>query len=99
MLAASGTYAYGIEMKEVADLSKVGAIVTKGLSREPMAGNPAPRLVETESGMMNSVGLQNIGVKAFIAEKLPALRALQNARHRECFRLCGRGLHGGPAGP
>ncbi len=76
VLAASGTYAYGIELKEVADLRKVGAIVTKGLSREPMAGNPAPRLVETEAGMMNSVGLQNIGVKAFIAEKLPALRAL-----------------------
>ncbi len=76
VLAASGTYAYGIELQEVADLRKIGAIVTKGLSREPMAGNPAPRLVETESGMMNSVGLQNIGVKAFIAEKLPALRAL-----------------------
>ena len=57
-------------------MGKVGAIVTKGLSREPMPGNPAPRLVETESGMMNSVGLQNIGVKAFIAEKLPGLRAL-----------------------
>src|ERR1700679_2006821 len=76
VLAASGTYAYGIELQGVADLKKVGGIVTKGLSREPMAGNPAPRLVETESGMMNSVGLQNIGVKAFIAEKLPALRAL-----------------------
>lgn len=76
VLAASGTYAYGIELQDVADVGKVGAIVTKGLSREPMAGNPAPRLVETESGMMNSVGLQNIGVKAFIAEKLPALRAL-----------------------
>jgi dihydroorotate dehydrogenase (NAD+) catalytic subunit len=76
VLAASGTYAYGIELQEVADLRKIGAIVTKGLSREPMAGNPAPRLVEAESGMMNSVGLQNIGVKAFIAEKLPALRAL-----------------------
>ena len=56
MLAASGTYAYGVELQEVADLKKVGAIVTKGLSREPMAGNPAPRLVETESGMMNLRG-------------------------------------------
>jgi dihydroorotate dehydrogenase (NAD+) catalytic subunit len=76
VLVASGTYAYGIELQQVADLRKIGAIVTKGLSREPMDGNPAPRLVETESGMMNSVGLQNIGVKAFIAEKLPTLRAL-----------------------
>ena len=76
VLAASGTYAYGVELRELADLRRVGAVVTKGLSRGPMEGNPAPRLVETEAGMMNSVGLQNIGVKAFIAEKLPALGAL-----------------------
>jgi dihydroorotate dehydrogenase (NAD+) catalytic subunit len=76
ILAASGTYAYGIELQELADLGKIGAIVTKGLSRNPMPGNLAPRLVETESGMMNSVGLQNIGVKAFVAEKLPGLRSL-----------------------
>lgn len=56
------------------DLRDIGAVITKGLSREPMDGNPAPRLFETESGMMNSIGLQNIGVRAFIAEKLPALR-------------------------
>src|SRR5271168_5029261 len=76
VFAASGTYAYGVELQDLADLRRVGAIVTKGLSREPMEGNPAPRLVETEAGMMNSVGLQNIGVKAFIIEKLPAARAL-----------------------
>lgn len=76
IIAAAGTYAYGIELKDVVDLGKIGAIITKGLSREPMAGNRAPRLIETESGMMNSVGLQNIGVKAFIADKLPALRSL-----------------------
>lgn len=76
VLAASGTYAYGVELQDLADLRRVGAIVTKGLSRQPMEGNPAPRLFETEGGMMNSVGLQNIGVKAFIAEKLPAARAL-----------------------
>ncbi len=76
VLAASGTYGYGVELREIADLSQVGAIVTKGLSREPMEGNPAPRLFETESGMMNSVGLQNIGVRAFVEEKLPGLREI-----------------------
>lgn len=76
MLAASGTYAYGIELGDVVDLVQLGGIITKGLSREPMDGNPAPRLFETEAGMMNSVGLQNIGVRAFVNEKLPGLRAI-----------------------
>ena len=76
VLAASGTYAYGVELGEVADLAALGGIVTKGLSREPMDGNPAPRLYETVSGMINSVGLQNIGVRAFVSGKLPALRAI-----------------------
>ncbi len=76
VLAASGTYAYGVELREMVDLAQVGGIITKGLSREPIEGNPAPRLFETEAGMMNSVGLQNIGVRAFVAEKLPALRAI-----------------------
>ncbi len=75
-MAASGTFAYGIELAEVVELGQLGGIITKGLSREPMDGNPAPRLFETESGMMNSVGLQNIGVRAFVSEKLPALRAI-----------------------
>ena len=75
-MAASGTFAYGSELAEVVDLGKLGGIITKGLSREPMEGNAAPRLFETESGMMNSVGLQNIGVRAFVSEKLPALRAI-----------------------
>jgi dihydroorotate dehydrogenase (NAD+) catalytic subunit len=75
-LAASGTFAYGMELAEVVELGQLGGIITKGLSREPMDGNPAPRLFETESGMMNSVGLQNIGVRAFVSEKLPALRAV-----------------------
>lgn len=74
VLAASGTYGYGVELQNVVDLSALGGIVVKGLSREPMEGNPAPRLFETEGGMMNSVGLQNIGVRAFVQEKLPALR-------------------------
>lgn len=76
VLAASGTFAYGVELQEVVDLGQLGGIVTKGLSREAMEGNAAPRLYETEAGMMNSVGLQNIGVRAFVGEKLPALRAI-----------------------
>ena len=77
VIAASGTFAYGVELAPIIDLNQLGAIVVKGLSREPMNGNPAPRLWETESGMINSVGLQNIGVRAFVAEKLPALRQYQ----------------------
>jgi len=65
-----------VELREIVDLSQVGGIITKGLSREPIEGNAAPRLFETESGMMNSVGLQNIGVRAFVAEKLPELRGI-----------------------
>jgi dihydroorotate dehydrogenase (NAD+) catalytic subunit len=76
ILAASGTYAYGIELKDLVDLTRVGGIITKGLSREPIEGNAAPRLFETESGMMNSIGLQNIGVRAFVSQKLPALRTV-----------------------
>src|SRR5580704_17361690 len=73
VLAASGTFGYGIEFEKLVDLSALGGIVVKGLSREPIHGNPAPRLWETRAGMMNSVGLQNIGARAFVAEKLPAL--------------------------
>jgi len=74
VIAASGTYAYGVELKSLVDLSAIGGLVVKGLSREPMDGNPPPRLFETESGMLNSVGLQNIGVHAFVRDKLPELR-------------------------
>lgn len=74
VLAASGTYGYGIEFETLADLNEIGGIVLKGLSREPMSGNPPPRLWETAAGMINSIGLQNIGVQAFVREKLPALR-------------------------
>jgi dihydroorotate dehydrogenase (NAD+) catalytic subunit len=76
VLAASGTYAYGVELERLVDLDTLGGIVTKGLSREPMDGNPAPRLYETHAGMLNSVGLQNIGVKAFVSDKLPRLRTI-----------------------
>jgi dihydroorotate dehydrogenase (NAD+) catalytic subunit len=74
VIAASGTFGYGIEFAELTDLNRLGAIVVKGLSLEPMEGAPAPRLVPTASGMVNAVGLQNVGVRRFISEKLPALR-------------------------
>jgi dihydroorotate dehydrogenase (NAD+) catalytic subunit len=74
VFAASGTFGYGIEFEKIIDLNRLGAIVTKGLSKEPIAGNPAPRLWHTEGGMINSVGLQNVGVAAFIRDKLPKLR-------------------------
>jgi dihydroorotate dehydrogenase (NAD+) catalytic subunit len=74
ILAASGTFGYGVEFAHLVDLNRLGGIVVKGLSLEPIAGAPAPRLCETPSGMLNAVGLQNVGVRAFVAEKLPALR-------------------------
>lgn len=74
VLAASGTFAYGIEFAKLLDLNQLGGIITKGLSRDPIGGNPAPRLWHTCGGMINSVGLQNIGVRAFIERKLPLLR-------------------------
>lgn len=76
VIAASGTFGYGLEFEDVLSFDRIGAFVTKGLSREPMAGNPSPRIVETAAGMMNAIGLQNVGVRAFIAEKLPKLRAI-----------------------
>jgi dihydroorotate dehydrogenase (NAD+) catalytic subunit len=75
IIAASGTFGYGIEFDDIIDLNRIGAFITKGLSREPMAGNAAPRIIETSSGMMNAIGLQNLGVEAFIADKLPRLAA------------------------
>jgi dihydroorotate dehydrogenase (NAD+) catalytic subunit len=74
VIAASGTFGYGVEFEEIVSFRRVGGFVTKGLSREPMPGNQAPRLIETAAGMINAIGLQNIGVEKFIAEKLPPLR-------------------------
>jgi dihydroorotate dehydrogenase (NAD+) catalytic subunit len=85
VIAASGTYGYGIEFEKVADLNSMGGIVVKGLSREPIHGNPPPRLFETEGGMINSIGLQNIGARAFVREKLPALRGLKTAIFANVF--------------
>jgi dihydroorotate dehydrogenase (NAD+) catalytic subunit len=78
VIAASGTFGYGIEFEDVVQLDKLGGFVVKGLSREPMAGHPPPRLYETAAGMLNAIGLQNIGARAFIQEKLPALRRKRN---------------------
>jgi dihydroorotate dehydrogenase (NAD+) catalytic subunit len=85
VIAASGTYGYGVEFASVADLNAMGGLVVKGLSREPIAGNPPPRLWEAEGGMINSIGLQNIGVRAFVREKLPALRNLRTAIFANVF--------------
>ena len=74
VITASGTFGYGVEFAHLVDLSRLGGIVTKGISREPIEGAPPPRLCETPSGMLNAVGLQNVGVDAFLKEKLPVLR-------------------------
>jgi len=79
VLAASGTFAYGIEFERLVDLNELGGVVVKGLSRKPMDGNPPPRLWETHAGMLNSVGLQNIGVQAFVRDQLPRLAGFRTA--------------------
>lgn len=75
VLVASGTFGYGDEVPDLVDITRLGGIMTKSLSMKPRDGNPNPRITETSSGMLNSIGLANIGVQKFIAEKLPALRA------------------------
>jgi len=76
VMTASGTFGYGAEFAPYMDLEKIGAIITKGLSIKPKAGNPTPRIVETQGGMLNAIGLQNVGIEAFISEKVPFLRNL-----------------------
>jgi len=76
ILTASGTFGYGLEFTDFVDLSSLGGICTKGLSLKPHAGNPPPRICETPAGMLNAIGLQNIGVEAFLRDKLPKLKAL-----------------------
>jgi dihydroorotate dehydrogenase (NAD+) catalytic subunit len=85
VIAASGTFAYGIEFEKLVDLNQLGGLVVKGLSREPIEGNPEPRLWEARAGMINSVGLQNIGVRAFVKEKLPRLAELKTAVFANVF--------------
>lgn len=85
VIAASGTFGYGLEFAGVTDLRALGAIVVKGLSLEPNRGHPAPRIVETPAGMLNAIGLQNIGVRAFIESKLPQLRAFGTPIVANCW--------------
>ena len=85
VIAASGTFGYGVEFEKLVDLDALGGLVVKGLSREPMKGNPPPRLWETQGGMLNSVGLQNIGVRAFVDEKLPRLARLRTVVFANVF--------------
>ena len=76
IMTASGTFGYGEEFAPYMDLHSIGAMVTKGLSLQPRAGNPTPRIVETPAGMLNAIGLQNVGIDAFIAGKTPFLRTV-----------------------
>jgi len=76
VMTASGTFGYGAEFAEYVNLERIGAFVTKGLSLRPRAGNPTPRIVETPGGMLNAIGLQNVGIDAFIAKKVPFLRSI-----------------------
>ena len=85
VLAASGTFAYGVEFAKQVDLNALGGFVVKGLSREPIEGNDPPRIYETEAGMINSIGLQNIGVRAFAKDKLPTLAKLNTAVFANVF--------------
>jgi dihydroorotate dehydrogenase (NAD+) catalytic subunit len=85
VLAASGTFGYGVEFDKLVDLNALGGFVVKGLSREPMDGNPPPRLWEARAGMMNSIGLQNVGVRAFVRDKLPQLARLRTAIFANVF--------------
>jgi len=88
VLAASGTFAYGVEFEKLVDLDALGGLVVKGLSREPIKGNAPPRVYESEGGMINSIGLENIGVRAFVKEKLPALARLRTAVFANVFGNC-----------
>jgi len=77
VLTASGTFGYGQEFVHLIDLDQIGGIVVKGISAEPMAGNPPPRIYETDAGMLNAIGLQNVGARKFLEQKLPFLRTLR----------------------
>ena len=85
---ASGTFGYGKEFAELLDLNQLGAICTKGISVEPIEGNPGPRIYETDSGMLNAIGLQNVGAQRFLSEKLPFLRTLKTRTVVNVFAYC-----------
>jgi dihydroorotate dehydrogenase (NAD+) catalytic subunit len=88
ILTAGGTFGYGVEFAHLVDLNKLGGIVTKGISREPLEGAPAPRVCETASGMLNAVGLQNVGVEDFLKTKLPVLQNYNTAIIVNVFGYC-----------
>src|SRR6516165_8288545 len=77
VLTASGTFGYGQEFAHLFDLNRLGGICVKGISADPMSGNPAPRIYETHSGMLNAIGLHNVGARRFVLEKLPFLRTVR----------------------
>ena len=77
VLTASGTFGYGREFADLIDLNQLGGICVKGISADPMEGNPSPRIYETDAGMLNAIGLQNVGAERFLSEKLPFLRTLR----------------------
>ncbi len=74
VIAASGTFGYGIEFEEIVSLERIGGFVTKGISLNPMAGHPSPRIIQTAAGMLNAIGLQNVGVEDYLQRKLPPMR-------------------------
>jgi dihydroorotate dehydrogenase (NAD+) catalytic subunit len=88
IIAASGTFGYGLEFARLVNMNRLGGLVTKGLSLQPIDGAPAPRLCETPSGMLNAVGLQNVGVRAFVEKKLPALRKFDVPVIANIFGYC-----------
>ena len=88
ILAASGTFGYGLEFAHLVDFKRIGGFVTKGISMEAIEGAPAPRLCETPSGMLNAVGLQNVGVEAFVTGKLPLLRKYNTTVVVNVFGYC-----------
>ena len=90
VIPASGTFGYGYEFAELYDINCLGTFSFKGTTREPRLGNPQPRIAEMQSGVLNAVGLQNPGVDAVIAEELPKLARVPQARHGERQRLFAR---------
>ena len=88
IITASGTFGYGLEFAHLVNLNQLGGLVTKGLSLEPIEGAPAPRLCETPCGMLNAVGLQNVGVQAFVKDKLPVLRKYNTSVIVNVFGYC-----------
>ncbi|HVM75342.1 MAG TPA: dihydroorotate dehydrogenase [Candidatus Saccharimonadales bacterium] len=88
VITASGTFGYGVEFAHIVDLNKLGGIVTKGISREPIEGAPSPRMCETASGMLNAIGLQNVGVEEFANTKLPVLQKYNTPVIVNVFGYC-----------